>query len=224
MLGNRHILDVKKQQIEANLAGLFAQVNQAIGGAMNCLVGKNAADCQALISADASVNDKRRLIEQDCLVAIASQQPVAHDLRDLVADMRVAAELERMGDYARDIAVDSLALMGLAEDAQGQADILEMAKVCTAMLDEVARAHATGDAALARQVAARNQTLHDQRKQMVDNTLARMRSDANLVDSGTHLLWITHSLERYGDRVTNIAEQVIFRVEGEPVELGRMPG
>lgn len=219
MLGNRHILDVKKQQIEANLTNLFARINQSIGGAMNCLVSKDAEDCQALIRADAGVNEMRRLIEQDCLVAIASQQPVAHDLRDLVADMRVAAELERMGDYARDIAVNSLALMGLAEDSRGQADIQEMASLCTDMLNGVARAHGAGDSALARQVAGRNGDLRELRKQMVDATLERMRSDPDMVSSGTHLLWITHSLERFGDRVTNIAEQVIFRVEGEPVEL-----
>ncbi|MEW5789431.1 MAG: phosphate signaling complex protein PhoU [Pseudomonadota bacterium] len=220
MLGNRLILDVKKQQIEANLASLFAQVKQAIGGAMNCLLGASALDCQALINADAGVNEKRRLIEQDCLVAIASQQPVAHDLRDLVADMRVAGELERMGDYARDIARDSLSLMGLAKDDRGLADIQDMARLCTDMLDQVAQSHRNGDATLARRVAARNTELHASRKALVDSTLTRMRENPDLVDSGTHILWITHSLERYGDRVTNIAEQVVFRVEGETAELG----
>ncbi len=220
MLENRHILDIKKQQIEANLAGLFQDVDRAIGAAMHCLTGKQPEDCESLIAADAGINEKRRLIEQDCLVAIASQQPVAHDLRDLVADMRIAAELERMGDYACDIAASVLELNGLTHDTLGQADILAMAAVCREMLANVAQAHRAGDVELARRVAAANHDLGARRKQVVDVLLSLMRSDWAMVENGTRMLWMVHSLERCGDRATNIAEQVLFRVEGEPVDLG----
>lgn len=219
MPNQHHILDSKKQQIEASLGGLFADVDQAIAAAMHCLTGKDAAQCQALIQGDIRLNDKRRLIEQDCLVAIASQQPVAHDLRDLVADMHIAAELERMGDHARDIAANVLDLNGLTRDTTGQEDILTMAAMCREMLAEVARAHRDGDVAGARRAAGRNRELGAQRKQVVDTLLSVMRSEWTLVENGTRLLWMVHSLERCGDRVTNIAEQVVFRVTGETVEL-----
>lgn len=220
MFENRHILDIKKQQIEGNLAGLFDEVDRAIGTAMHCLTGRHAEDCEALIAADARLNEKRRLIEQDCLVAIASQQPVAHDLRDLVADMRIAAELERMGDYACDIAESVLELNGLTQDALGQSEILAMSDLCREMLTSVAQAHRAGDVERARRVAAANHDLGARRKQVVDVLLSVMRSDWAMVENGTRMLWIVHSLERCGDRATNIAEQVLFRVEGEPVDLG----
>lgn len=219
MLENRLILDIKKQQIETNLASLFEDVDRAIGAAMFCLTGKHPEDCEALISADAGINDKRRLIEQDCLVAIASQQPVAHDLRDLVADMRIAAELERIGDYACDIAESVLELNGLTHDTLGQTDILAMSDLILEMLANVAQAHRAGDVELARRVATTNHDLDARRKQVVDALLAVMRSDWAMVENGTRMLWIVHSLERCGDRATNIAEQVLFRVEGEQVDL-----
>lgn len=219
MPNQHHILDIKKQQIEASLGSLFADVDLAIATAMHCLTGRDAAQCQGLIQADSRLNDKRRLIEQDCLVAIASQQPVAHDLRDLVADMHIAAELERMGDYACDIADNVLGLNGLTHDTLGQADLLAMATLCREMLGEVARAYRDGDVAGARRAAGRNRELGAQRKQVVDTLLSVMRSEWTLVENGTRMLWMVHSLERCGDRVANIAEQVVFRVTGETVEL-----
>lgn len=220
MTAQHHILDAKKQQIETSLTALFEDVDRALLMAMLCLTGKDRAQCQALIQADAQINGKRRLIEQDCLVAIASQQPVAHDLRDLVADMHIAAELERMGDYACDIAENVLDLNALTHDTLGQADILAMVDLCRDMLKEVARAHRSGDVEGARRAAGRNLELDARRKQVVDTLLAVMRSEWTLVENGTRMLWSVHSLERCGDRIVNIAEQVLFRVEGETVELG----
>lgn len=215
----RHILDAKKQQIEATLAGLFEDVQAAIKGAMDCLTTQDFSNCDQLIRNDAKLNNKRRLVEQDCLVAIASQQPVAHDLRDIVADMRIAAELERIGDYASDIARIVLKLNGANLESLGVKDILDMSGMCQQMLLDVARAHQAGDAVQARAAAAADDALDARLKQFINNALAAMRGDTNLVDNGSRLLWIAHNLERCGDRATNIAEQVVFRVEGEPVEL-----
>lgn len=215
----RHILDVKKQQIETTLAALFDDVRTAIDGAMQCLITKDFSDCDRLIRNDVELNNKRRLVEQDCLVAIASQQPVAHDLRDIVADMRIASELERMGDYARDIAEIVLKLNGANLDALGLAEIMAMSGLCQQMLSDVAQAHKAGDAASARRAAAADDDLDARLKQFITDVLAAMRADPALVDNGSRMLWIAHNLERCGDRATNIAEQVVFRVEGEEVEL-----
>ena len=219
MLETHHILDVKKRQIDTNLFSLFEDVKTAIDGAMICLETGNRGGCDNLIRGDAGINDKRRLIEQDCLVAIASQQPVANDLRDIVADMRIATELERMGDYASDIARCVLGMNGPGIDKLGLADIRVMVDLCQRMLSDVARAHRTADVALARSVGAADDELDALLKKLIDALLAAMRVDAGLVDNGTRMLWIAHNLERCGDRATNIAEQVIFRVEGETTEL-----
>lgn len=219
MLETHHILDVKKQQIEASLASLFDDVKTAIDGAMICLETGNRSGCDHLIRSDAGINDKRRLVEQDCLVAIASQQPVANDLRDIIADMRIATELERMGDYASDIARCVLGMTGDSLDNLGLTGIRVMADHCQTMLTDVALAHKNADVAFARRVAMTDDKLDAQLKSLIDSILAAMRMDPALVDNGTRMLWIAHNLERCGDRATNIAEQVVFRVEGETTEL-----
>ncbi len=215
----RHILDVKKHQIEDRLDELFEDVRSAIDGAVACLAQRDPDYCRNLIENDVRLNDKRRLIEQDCLVAIASQQPVAHDLRDIVADMRIAVELERMGDYACDIAKSVLELDGGHLEALGLADLQSMSALCRRMLSDAQQARKTGDTALARQLAATDDALDDLLRRVVNSTLAAMRTDAAMVDNGSRLLWIAHNLERCGDRATNIAEQVVYRVEGVVEEL-----
>ncbi len=219
MLETRHILEAKKQQIEKSLGELFEEVDTAIEGAMGCLRSRDRDGCDRLIRHDVGLNEKRRLIEQDCLVAIASQQPVAHDLRDIVADMRIAAELERMGDYASDIAASVLELEVGDLDALGLAEVVAMSVHCRQMLTDVSKAHRTGDVPLARRDAPADDELDAKLRQLVASILGAMRSDPSLVDNGSRLLWMAHNLERCGDRATNIAEQVVFRVEGEPVEL-----
>lgn len=216
----RHILDVKKRQIQDTLDSLFEDVRSAIDGAVACLVQRDPDYCRSLIENDVRLNDKRRLIEQDCLVAIASQQPVAHDLRDIVADMRIAGELERMGDYASDIAGSVLELDGGRLDELGLADLLAMSKLCQRMLSDAQQANKTGDAALARRLAAADDELDASLKRVVSATLAAMRADPTMVDNGSRMLWIAHNLERCGDRATNIAEQVVYRVEGVVEDLG----
>jgi len=215
----RHILDVKKHQIETTLNGLFDDVRTAVAGAVACLEQRDPDYCRSLIENDVRLNDKRRLIEQDCLVAIASQQPVAHDLRDIVADMRIAVELERMGDYASDIASSVLELDGGNLQALGLADVLAMSALCQRMLADAQQARKTGDAALARKLAATDDELDARLQRIVSTTLAAMRADPDLVNNGSRMLWIAHDLERCGDRATNIAEQVVYRVEGVVEEL-----
>jgi phosphate transport system protein len=216
---SRHILDIKKKQIETNLGTLFQQVKEAIVASMNCLTSRDPGRCEGLVRHDMYLNEQRRIIEQDCLVAIASQQPVAHDLRDIVADMRMAVELERMGDYASDIA-SSVASMDSAElDRVGLREVLDMALLCQRMLADVVEAHHAGDTSLALRVAAMDDELDARMRQMVNQVMVAMRADPALVNNGSRMLWIAHNLERCGDRSTNIAEQVVFRIEGKVEEL-----
>ncbi|MDD4882675.1 MAG: phosphate signaling complex protein PhoU [Gallionellaceae bacterium] len=218
-MDSRHILEAKKQQIDANLASLFDEVGNAIDAAIKCLVKKEQGVCEALIRNDVNLNKKRRLLEQDCLVAIASQQPVAHDLRDIVADMRIASELERMGDYASDIAASILEMDGDDLHALGLLDVQRMSGICQDMLSHAMRAHQANDTALARRVAASDDDLDNLQTKLVGTLTDAMRANPAHVHNGSRMLWIAHNLERCGDRATNIAEQVIFRVEGDIVDL-----
>jgi phosphate transport system protein len=215
----RHILDVKKKQIEVNLANLFQQVKTAVVKSMNCLTSRDREACDLLVRSDINLNELRRVIEQDCLVAIASQQPVAKDLRDIVADMRMASELERMGDYASDIASCITRMDDASLEKIGLQDTLAMAQICQQMMTDVMAAHQQADADLAHQVGRMDDQLDAAMHRMVNDIMDAMRADPTLVNNGTRMLWIIHNLERCGDRCTNIAEQVIFRVQGEVEEL-----
>lgn len=210
----RHILESKKAQIEENLGGLFDDVMGALGRAVKCLVKLDEGVCQSLIRFETTLNEKRRLLEQDCLVAIASQQPVASDLRDIVADMRIASELARMGDYAADIAASILEMDETPIDRLGLLDIQVMAGHCEEMAHNVMRAHKTDSVELARRVIDSDDELDVMLKKMIVAMMEAMRADPANVHNGSRMLWIAHNLERYGDRATYIAEQVIFRIEG----------
>jgi phosphate transport system protein len=219
MRETRHILDAKKQQIQENLLDLFEVVQRAIGDAVNCLDSLDKNACQEVIDQDTEINEARRLLEQDCLVAIASQQPVAHDLRDIIACMRIATELERIGDYASDIAA-SILKMEVADVANMGLDaLLNMSRICIDMLDGVGNAFKERDSALAKECALMDDRI-DQAQEHLDQILFdSMKSQPDLVPDASRMLWITHNLERCGDRATNIAEQVVFMVESENVEL-----
>ncbi len=215
-----HILDAKKAQIESSLNILFAAVSGAIAQSVLCLTRLDFAACDALIKADAMINDQRKMIEQDCLVAIASQQPVAHDLRDIVAAGHIASELERLGDYASDIAATVKRMDGAGLDQLSLDNILVMSRLSQDMLDLVMRSNQNNDAALARQITQLDDRMDALLKQTIDLVLAVMRNKPELVNNGSCVLWIAHYLERCGDRATNIAEQVVFRLENEEADLG----
>lgn len=218
-MDSRHILEAKKNQIENSLAGLFDDVMNALDQAMKCMVKMDTPVCEALIRNDRTLNEKRRQLEQDCLVAIASQQPVASDLRDIIADMRIASELERMGDYASDIAASVLQLDGSGVSADWLLDLQRMASLCQEMIHGVMRAHQANDAELARRIGARDDELDAQLAKLVTTLMGVMGTDTSHAQNASRMLWIAHNLERYGDRVTNIAEQVVFRIEGAIVDL-----
>lgn len=214
-----HILNAKKAQIETNLNQLFDEVSNAIENAVGCLTSRDFEACDRLISNDRMINDRRRMIEQDCLVAIASQQPVAHDLRDIVAAGHIASELERLGDYACDIVAAVKRMDGASLDALGLDNILAMSRLGQEMLTVAMRANRDSDAQLARQITALDDKMDALLKETIDLVLAAMRNAPEWVINGTSMLWIAHALERYGDRATNIAEQILFRVEGVVEEL-----
>jgi phosphate transport system protein len=214
MTDTRHIIEAKKKQIETGLDSLFDDVMDALDRSVKCLVKLDKDVCQSLIDFEVAVHEKHRLIEHDCLIAIASQQPVASDLRDIVADMRIASELERMGDYTADIAASILEMDKTSVESLGLGDVQMMASLCQEMAHNVIRAHRNNDLELARRVIATDDELDVYQKKLIGVLMGAMRVDPDNVQNGSRMLWIVHNLERYGDRAVNIANQVIFRIEG----------
>jgi phosphate transport system protein len=215
----RHILDHKKKQIEDNLLDLVDQVKAAMSQAVDCLTVVDKAVCESIIETDPQINENRRLIEQDCLTAIALHQPVAHDLREIVAATRIAGELERAGDYASDIASIVMQMDGTDLSKVGLEDVLKLASLCTGMLDEVLAAYIQRDVEKAKQAAKLDDEIDAEHANLIEKLFSIMQSDPEQVPNASRMLWISHNLERCADRGTNIAEQIVFMLKAEVVEL-----
>jgi phosphate transport system protein len=157
-------------------------------------------------------------IEEQCLTVIATQQPVAGDLRMIIASMHVAVEMERMGDHAEGIA-NLVIRMADQPLLKPLIDIPRMADIACDMLRRSLDAFLSHDAEAARQAAKRDSEIDNLYDQVMREVLTYMIQDPTTINRGTYLLWVAHNLERIGDRVTNISERVVFLNTGKFKEL-----
>jgi phosphate transport system protein len=219
MLKARRVLDTKKKEIEENLLHLVSQVKDALQQSVVCLSSGEKALCGTVIEHDSQINEKRRLIEHDCFMVIALHQPVSHDLREIVAATRIAGELERIGDYASDNASIVMQMDGTDLTELGIESVLKMSTLSTRMLDEVFQAYLQRNVEKAKKTAKMDDDIDAEQAELMQKLFARMQSAPDQVPNASRMLWISHNLERCGDRVTNIAEQVVFMLDAEVVEL-----
>ena len=166
---------------------------------------------------DERINQERLAIEERCIAVIATQQPVAGDLRRLASALFVTSELERIADHA--VGIARLNLMMVKELSPRPLSYLpSMADRALAMFDDAIRAFDTDDVALARQVCRSDDDLDRLQDRVYADVIAAMRADAGVVERNTYLLWAAHNLERIGDRCTNIGERVVYTVTGESTD------
>lgn len=178
-------------------------------------------DCEAardLIAQDRSINKKRYDIESEALTLIATQQPMAGDLRMLSAVLDLSSELERIGDYAKGIAKITL-MIGSEPLMKPLIDLPTMASKASEMLDDALEAFARGDAEAAREIPQRDDVVDALYDQVYRELIALIMADPRRIQQANYLLWVAHNLERAADRVTNICERVVFTVTGELTEL-----
>jgi phosphate transport system protein len=210
-----------KEQVEELLDDLLVMgqmVSHTLDEAIQALVRQDTKLAQQIIDGDRDVNASQHDIDEKCLVLIATQQPMASDLRTLLAVTNIAAELERIGDYTVGIAKLALRLAG-QPFVKPLIDIPRMADQSRQMLTGVLQAFADQDAEVACQVAASDSIVDNLYSQVFDDLLAIMKRDPQAIAQATYLLWVAHNLERIADRTTNIAERIVFVVSGEVVDL-----
>jgi phosphate transport system protein len=206
-------------EIRDNLLVIGALVDQALEGSMEALTHKDPDKAQSIIANDDRINDLRFKVEADCLALIARQQPTAGDLRQVMAALNIVLDLERIGDYATGIAktCQRLAAGGTWPDVP--ADLWRMSQMSRNMLDLVLEAYARTDPAAARTIAARDQEIDEQYLDLFGRLLSEMSEGGWQATPLLYYLFAGHNLERVADRVTNIAERVIFMTSGELTEL-----
>ena len=205
-------------QIQESLLQMGSMVDQAIALSLESLQNRDHALARQVIDDDEDINAIRFKIEDACLALIATQQPAASDLRSVVAVITIVINMERMADHAAGIA-KTVILMGDEPLLKPLIDIPRMVRLAQEMLGEVLQAFVENDAGTAQAIADRDDEMDHLYQAIFEELLEIMADKPDSIERATYLLWCAHNLERIGDRVTNIAERVIFVSTGDMREL-----
>jgi phosphate transport system protein len=216
----RETLDNKIQELNDSILELGSIVEQAVLGCVDALVERDLDSARTLYHQDKQINEKRYEIERKALITVATQQPMATDLRRLSSIIDIAGELERIGDYAKGIARIAMRLGGQAP-LKKLVDIPKMAQITADMLHRALAAFVEMDEEAGRAIPLEDDQIDVLYNIVYQDLLERMISDRNNIDRATFHLWVAHNLERAADRVTNICERTIFTITGELIEFDR---
>ena len=206
------------QQVKDEVLLLGSMVEHAILGSVEALRKRDIKASEKLIVEDREVNKKRFEIENQLMILIATQQPMAHDLRLLASTMEIISELERMGDYAKGIANINIR-MGDEPLLKPLIDIPRMAQVGTSMLHRALSAFINEDVEAATSIPVEDDQVDALYNQVYHELMMFVIQDPKTIERANWLLWVAHNLERFADRVTNICERTIFIVTGELGEI-----
>jgi phosphate transport system protein len=209
------------QQLEAlhtEIRALGQMVIVSITRAIDALRRQDAEAARRIRADDKRIDESQAAIEEHALTVMATQQPMAGDLRELVAAIEIASELERIGDYAKGIAKITIRNADLPLVA-ALADIPQMAEQAINMLGNSLDAYVNRDAEAARVLAGLDDRVDELSDHLRAELLDLIQNDPTTAARGVDLMFVAHNLERIADRTTNIAERVIFMVKGDIVDL-----
>jgi len=215
---HRTIFERELQQIQDDVLDLGSMTENAIERAVDALIRRDVILAKDVIENDQEINAKRFAIEDACIEVMATQQPLATDLRIIVAVLNIISDLERMADHAEGIGRIALLMVG---EMQGQdfGLIPEMALKARAMLHDSLTAFVERDVSAAREVCVRDDEVDALYDTVYAVTINKMIGDPGAITPLTYHLWTAHNLERIADRATNISERVVFLVTGHMDEL-----
>jgi phosphate transport system protein len=209
---------LQEQEIKDAVLRMGSLVEEAIRQASKALTGHDAELALDIIKADARINEKQREVSNLITRTIATQQPVARDLRFLLSLDHVGYELERIGDHASSVA-KQVRKLAPEPPLKRYIDLPAMGELDAQLVGGILRALVDVDVDAARSVAARDDEIDTLYHRTFDEVVGLMRADPGNVERGTRILFAAHYLERIGDRVTNIAEDVVFLASGEIEDL-----
>ena len=202
--------------LQEELLLLGGLVEKAIVDSIEALKTRDIELSHKIVSQDDIIDQKTNQIEEKAIDLIATQQPIAIDLRTLMSVIHISVELERMGDYAEGIGKIGI-MMGNDPPVKPLVDIPKMAAKASDMLKRSLDALVKRDPALARQVCEDDDEVDNLYDLIYKDLIALMIDDPTTIQRATYLMWVAHDLERIADRATNIAERVIFLVTGQLV-------
>ena len=211
-------LDQEMREIKEEVLRMGSLVEDAIRAAIQALLEHDAAAATEVIVNDRRINEMQRHISTLITRTIATQSPVARDLRFLLSLDHVSYELERMGDHAGSVA-KQVRKLAPSPPLKRYIDVPAMGELAAILVGDILRALVDVDVVAARAIAARDDEIDDLYHKTFEEVMDLMRADPGNVERGTRILFAAHYLERIGDRVTNIAEDVVFLASGEIEDL-----
>jgi phosphate transport system protein len=216
--GLRPKFDEELLSLQEDVLLMGSWVEEALVQAVDGLKRRDLAASQAVIACDRAINEKRYRLEADTIALIATQQPMARDMRLLAAILEIAAELERIGDYAKSIAHISLAI-GPQPLIAPLLDLPRMADKTCSMLRQALNAFIRRDIELARAIPRQDDEIDALHNQFHRIMVSYILTSPSTLDQVTYLLRAAHNLERAADRVTNICERVAYTITGRMEEF-----
>jgi phosphate transport system protein len=214
----RKIFAKKIQNIQDEVLLLGSMVEDAVIKSVVSLKSRDTHLAKQIYHDDLLLNDKRYAIENAILIAIATQQPMARDLRQLASMLDVVQELERMGDYAKGIAKVTVKLQQIDINIP-IIEIEMMAELAVGMLHKALTAFIEGDSQTASQIPFEDDAVDKLYENIYHQSVELMMADPQNIDHSNLIIWVGHNLERLADRVTNICERTVFISTGELMEL-----
>ena len=214
----RETLDRQIHHLQDEVLLLGSMVEQAMLASVDALRRQDVEVAKKIHRDDHLINEKRYAIENNILILIATQQPMARDLRQMAAILEVITELERMGDYAKGIAKVT---QRLGEPAQSLSlrEFTARAEKAVSMLHRALGAFITENAQQAYEIPAEDDEVDEMYNKVYRGLVDAMIANPQVIDQANLLMWVAHNIERLADRVTNICERTVFIATGELMEL-----
>jgi phosphate transport system protein len=209
----------KLREIQDEVLVMGSMVGKAITSSVKALKERDLDLAHQIISDDLKVNQKRFEIEEKCVELIATQQPMASDLRIIIAILNITTEIERIGDYAVGIA-RIVIMTGDEPPLKPLIDIPRMADQTVDMLQRSLDSFINRDVEAVKKIAVEDDLVDNLYDQVFRELLVFMAEDPKTITRATRLIWVAHNLERAADRVTNICERVVYMVTGKMEEIG----
>ena len=206
------------KRLEDDVLELTEMVIKAIGSSVKSLMERDIEAGKEIVRNDIHINNKRYDIEERCLLLIATQQPMAGDLRVIAAILSIITDLERMADHAEGTASINV-MIGEGPLATSLEEIPKMSELGISMLDRCIKAFKERDKDTARAICDEDDAVDLLYENAYEKLINLMINDPKTIEGATYLMWVAHNLERIADRVTNIAERVVFMVTGKLEEI-----
>lgn len=202
------------KELHEKLNNMTKMVVSAVDQSVNALAERDIDKAKLIRKEDKLINKIRWDIEERCITLIATQQPVASDLREIIALLYIITELERIGDYAAGIAKITM-MIGNDDHVKPLIDIPRMRDLAVDMIQNAMKAYMNRNEESARMIHGQDDDIDQLYDQVYRELISFMLEKPGTITQSTHLLWVTHNLERMGDRVTNICERIIYLASGE---------